>query len=185
MPSVNNVKLTGADGLNPWPRGPNHTGGYQLDGRFGTLQEQALGALLNHAQIQNAAAAATARRFDLVSARSVHESTRARAVRRDRRRAYAVARYRPAAQRARAAGQDGFTARALSVTAAPVSPRHRRPWFATTISSRSARGPSTPCPAAIQPQPCPPRLARNARTYEITLPNGTTTRRAPIPAARC
>ena len=39
--------------LNPWPRGPNATGGYQLDGRFLTLQEQALGALLNHAQIQN------------------------------------------------------------------------------------------------------------------------------------
>ena len=53
MPGVNNVKLTGPDGVNPWPRGPNPTGGYQLDGRFRTLQEQALGALVAHAQIQS------------------------------------------------------------------------------------------------------------------------------------
>src|SRR5262249_14191235 len=56
VPGVTDVKLTGADGINPWPRGPNPTGGYQLDGRFLTLQDQALGALLNHAEIQNAPA---------------------------------------------------------------------------------------------------------------------------------
>ena len=54
VPTVNDVKLTGPDGVNPWPRGPNHTGGYQLDARVATLQEQALGALINHAQVQNA-----------------------------------------------------------------------------------------------------------------------------------
>ena len=32
-------------------------------------------------------------------------------------------------------------------------------------------------PARFNLQPCPRRLARNARTYEITLPNGTTIRR--------
>jgi len=53
VPGVTDVKLTGADGLNPWPRGPNATGGYQLDGRIATLQEQALGALLHHAQVQS------------------------------------------------------------------------------------------------------------------------------------
>jgi cytochrome c peroxidase len=37
-----------------WPRGPNQAGGYQLDGRVATLQEQALGAFTNHAQAQNA-----------------------------------------------------------------------------------------------------------------------------------
>src|SRR5262245_39958547 len=30
VPGVNDVKLTGSDGLNPWPRDPNRTGGYQL-----------------------------------------------------------------------------------------------------------------------------------------------------------
>lgn len=52
VPTVNNVRLTGPDGVNPWPRGPNASGGYQLDGRFATLQEQALGALTAHAQVQ-------------------------------------------------------------------------------------------------------------------------------------
>ena len=40
VPSVNNVKLTGADGANPWPRGPNTTGGYQLDGRMATCRSR-------------------------------------------------------------------------------------------------------------------------------------------------
>ena len=52
-PSVNDVALTGADTGNPWPRGPNETGGYQLDARVATLQEQALGAFTNHAQVRN------------------------------------------------------------------------------------------------------------------------------------
>jgi len=52
VPSVNNVALTGPDDLNPWTRGPNAFGGYQLDGRVATLQEQALGALTNHARIE-------------------------------------------------------------------------------------------------------------------------------------
>jgi hypothetical protein len=52
VPTVNNVKLTGPDALNPWARDPNPSGGYQLDASFGSLQEQALGALHAHAEIQ-------------------------------------------------------------------------------------------------------------------------------------
>ena len=54
VPTVNDVALTGPDNGILWPRGPNETGGYQLDARFSTLQEQALAALTNHAQIQSA-----------------------------------------------------------------------------------------------------------------------------------
>jgi cytochrome c peroxidase len=54
VPTVNDVALTGPDDGILWPRGPNERGGYQLDGRVGTLQEQALAALTNHAQIQSA-----------------------------------------------------------------------------------------------------------------------------------
>ena len=53
VPTVNDVKLTGDDGENPWPRLPNQTGGYQLDARFADLQEQALAALRSHAEIRN------------------------------------------------------------------------------------------------------------------------------------
>ena len=53
VPTVNDVALTGPDSGVLWPRGPNDTGGYQLDARVATLQEQALGAFTNHAQVQN------------------------------------------------------------------------------------------------------------------------------------
>src|SRR6185503_5592145 len=54
VPTVNDVALTGPDGSDPvWARDPNRTGGYQLDARMGSLQQQALGALVNHAQAQN------------------------------------------------------------------------------------------------------------------------------------
>jgi len=54
VPSLMNVRITGPDGLPPFaPRGPHLTGGFQWDGRFGTLQEQALQAMLAHAQIES------------------------------------------------------------------------------------------------------------------------------------
>jgi len=51
VPTVNDVRLTGADDANPWPRGPNPASGYQLDARFATLQEQATGAFISHAEV--------------------------------------------------------------------------------------------------------------------------------------
>src|SRR3989442_509282 len=62
---IPNVAITGPDGVLPiWPpgaprvpimgqdpNGPNRQGGYQHDARFGTLQEQARGALFAHAQV--------------------------------------------------------------------------------------------------------------------------------------
>jgi cytochrome c peroxidase len=50
VPSILNVRMTGPDGTGPaWTRGPNLNGGYQLDGRIDTLQNQALSALRSHA----------------------------------------------------------------------------------------------------------------------------------------
>src|SRR4051812_5898240 len=61
---VLNVAITGPDNVLPiWPpaarvpimgqdpNGPNRQGGYQHDARFGSLQEQARGALIAHAQV--------------------------------------------------------------------------------------------------------------------------------------
>jgi cytochrome c peroxidase len=68
VPSVRNVAISGPDGMNPtWPApvpppfvqrgpgqvGPNTQGGYQLDGRIDTLQNQALAAFRAHAQVQS------------------------------------------------------------------------------------------------------------------------------------
>jgi len=48
---VLNVALTGPTVRNPGP-GPNTTGGYQLDARFGTLQSKRSARFLNHAQVR-------------------------------------------------------------------------------------------------------------------------------------
>jgi cytochrome c peroxidase len=45
------------------------------------------------------------------------------------------------------------------------------------ISSQCPRPVDTVAPARFNFAPCPPRLARNARTYEITMANGTKVRR--------
>jgi cytochrome c peroxidase len=59
VPSVLNVGVTGAAASStPWPRGPNPQGGYQLDARVDTLQDQAQGALVNHAEVAVAPPAA-------------------------------------------------------------------------------------------------------------------------------
>jgi hypothetical protein len=81
---VFNVAITGRDGVDPlWPDvprmpilgidpdGPNTRGGYQHDARFGTLQEQAHGALVAHAEIDAAPAAPTPRRPRCLSKHAV------------------------------------------------------------------------------------------------------------------
>ena len=62
------------------------------------------------------------------------------------------------------------SAPAASATAAPDSRPHRRPVVRFhDISSQCPRPVDTATPARFAFAPCPPRLARNARTYEITL----------------
>ena len=178
VPGVTDVKLTGADGLNPWPRGPNPTGGYQLDGRFLTLQEQALGALLSHAQIQNQPQPRLL--DDLSSFQRVlftNERVRALSAAIDQ----GVTPLPDADPPLNALEQQGKTVftrscaqchggPGQSTTQAPVIRFH-------DIFSQCPRPVDTVTPARFNLKPCPPRLARNARTYEITLPTGATIRR--------
>jgi len=52
VPSILDVAITGPDGVAPVSlRGPNPRGGYQLDARIDTLQNQALSALRAHASV--------------------------------------------------------------------------------------------------------------------------------------
>lgn len=177
VPGVADVKLTGSDGLNPWPRGPNVTGGYQLDGRFLTLQDQALGALLNHAEVQSAP---PERLLDDLSAfeRVLFTNERVRAM------SAAIDAGLPPpdadpplnglelqgkAVFARACGQC-HGGPGQSTAQAPVVRMH-------DISSQCPRPVDTVSPPRFNFLPCPPRLARNARIYEITMANGTKVRR--------
>lgn len=178
VPTVNDVKLTGPDGLNPWARDPNRSGGYQLDGRVADLQEQALGAFLNHAQVQSPP---PQRMLDDLAAfqRTLFTNPRVRAL------SDAVSAGTsplpdpdPPLTGLEQAGKIVF-ARACGVC-------HGGPGQSTTpvpvvryhdIVTQCPRPVDTVSPARFAFKPCPERLARNARTYEITLPNGTTVRR--------
>jgi len=179
VPTVMNVKLTGPDGTNPWARGPNASGGFQLDARLGTLQEQAAAALTNHAQIQ---ALPPARLLDDLTAfqNRLFSSPRVRALS-DAIRTGATSppdadpplnllQQQGKVVFTRACGQCHGGA-GQSTPLAPVIRYH-------DISSECPRPVDTVTPARWNFTPCPARLARNVNTYEITLPDGSVVRRA-------
>jgi cytochrome c peroxidase len=178
VPSVNNVALTGPDAVNPWPRGPGEFGGYQWDARVTTLQQQALGALTNHAAIEEAA---PQQLLDDLSAfqrvlftnhrvRRLSDALRAgtsplpetdRPLTRLERRGKVVF-DRACTQCHGGPGQ--------STPQAPVVRYH-------DIATQCPRPVDAATPARFAFAACAPGLARNARTYEITLANGTKVRR--------
>lgn len=178
VPGVTDLKLTGADGLNPWPRGPNPMGGYQLDGRVLTLQDQALGALLNHAQVQNP----PQQRLldDLSSFQRIlftNERVRALSAAIDQ----GVMPLPDVDPRLNALEQQGKAVFTRSCAQCHGGAGQSTPQVPVVrlhdISSQCPRPVDTATPTRFNFLPCPPRLARNARTYEITLPTGAKIRR--------
>jgi cytochrome c peroxidase len=183
VPGVADLKLTGASGQNPWPRGPNATGGYQLDGRFLTLQEQALGALLSHAEVQNAP---SQRLLDDLNAfqRVLFTNERVRALSDALDKGLTpLPNADPPLSALEEQGKTVFTRACTqchggagqSTAQAPALRLH-------DISSQCPRPVDVRPAEVVTPErfnfvACPPRLARNARTYEITRPDGSTIRR--------
>jgi len=178
VPSVNNVALTGPDDVNPWPRGPNEFGGYQLDARVTTLQEQALGALTHHAQIQGAA---PPQLLDDLSSfqRVLFTNHRVRELT-DAVRAGAAPLPDPDVH------LDALEEQGKVVFVRACAQCHGGPGQSTPQAPVIRfHDIATQCPAPVDTAtpprfvfpPCPPQLARNARTYEITLANGTKIRR--------
>ena len=177
VPTVNDVKLTGTDGQNPWPRDPNRSGGYQLDGRFADLQEQGLGALLSHAQVQKPP---PQRMLDDLAAfqRTLFTNNRVRALSAAIDVGTTLPDVDPPLSGLEQAGKTVFTRACAqchggpgqSTTQAPVVRYH-------DIVTQCPRPVDTLSPPRFNFKPCPERLARNKRTYEITLPSGTTMRR--------
>ena len=161
VPSVNDVALTGPDiGASVWPRDPNPSGGYQLDARLGTLQEQALGALVNHAQIQQAA---PPRLLDDLASfqRVLFTNHRVRALADAVRTGCAgTARSGSAAQPAGAAGQGGVRTRLR-----PVS------WRPRTVDARVS---GQPVHQHLEPMPASGRyrIARSIRVRAVSARAG-------------
>lgn len=178
VPGVTDLKLTGADSVNPWPRGPNPSGGFQLDGRFLTLQEQALGALVAHAQIQSPP---QQRLLDDLSSfqRVLFTNERVRAL------SEAVEAgisplpdVDPRLNALELQGKAVFTRSCAQCHGGPGQSTPQLPVVRMhDIATQCPRPVDAVIPARFNFKPCPPRLARNARTYEITQANGTTVRR--------
>jgi hypothetical protein len=180
VPSVNNVKLTGPDertGL--WPRGPNPDGGYQLDARMASLQEQALGALTHHAQIQSPP---SQQMLDDLAAfqRVLFTNTRIRALS-DAVDAgvFPLPDPDPPLSELEQQGKVVFERACAHCHGGPGQSTPQPPVVIryADINTQCPRPVDTVQPARFAFAPCPERLARNARTYEVTLIDGTTVRR--------
>jgi cytochrome c peroxidase len=183
VPGVTDLKLTGADGVNPWFRGPSPTGGYQLDGRFANLQEQALGALLSHAQIHNPP---EQRVLDDLSAfqRVLFTNERVRVLSDTiDKGVLPLPETDPPLNALEQQGKTVFVRACAQCHGGPGQSTPQTPVIRLhDISTQCPRPLDTRAADIVSPErfnfaACPPRLARNARTYEITRADGSTLRR--------
>ncbi len=189
---VNNVAITGPDGVPPiWPpgaprvpimgvdpNGPNRQGGYQHDARFGTLQEQARGALFAHAQVT---VEPPVRMLDDLSAfqRTLFSSQGVELL------AAAILSGSatlpdpdPELNELEQQGKAIFNRACATCHGGALHPSTSTP-DATLSGIRTIMRyfiiqTACPRPATDGFAPCSQRLARNARTYRITLADGTT-----------
>ena len=165
VPSVNDVALTGLDGFAPvWPRDPNPTGGYQLDARIASLQEQALGALINHAQIQDAVPQGML--DDLASfQRVLFTSHRVRALADAVRTGAPLPDPDPPLNELEQQGKVVFERACTQCHGGPGQSTGQLPVVRYhDISTQCPRPIDTVSPARFAFVPCPNRLQRNART---------------------
>ncbi|MGZ8851940.1 MAG: hypothetical protein ACXW2X_00990 [Thermoanaerobaculia bacterium] len=185
---VFNVAITGPDAVAPiWPpgaprvpimgqepNGPNRQGGYQHDARFGTLQEQARGALFAHAQVLSEPP--TRMLDDLAAFQKTLFSSRGVEVL-----AKAILSGSttfpdpdPKLSDLEQQGKVVFTracAQCHGGTLHPGTSTAETNFVRPIVRYHNIQ---TACPHPVTDEyaPCPQRLARNARTYRITLANG-------------
>ena len=178
VPTVNDVALTGPDALAPvWSRDPNPTGGYQLDARVASLQEQALGAFINHAQIQDAV---PQRMLDDLASfqRVLFTSHRVRALADAVRTGAPLPDPDPPLNELEEQGKVVFERACGQCHGGPGQSTGQVPVVRFhDIASQCPRPVDTVSPARFAFAPCPDRLQRNARIYEITQPTGAKIRR--------
>jgi len=184
---VFNVAISGPDGVLPiWPpaprvpimgqdpNGPNRQGGYQHDARFATLQEQARGALFAHAEVTveppvgilDDLAAFQQTLFSSAGIERLSEAILSGSTFLDP---------DPKLTELEAQGKIVFTRACAQCHGGPSHPSTSTPDAALVRPPVRYHSIAAACPRPVTDGflPCPPRLARNARTYQITLANGT------------
>ncbi len=188
---VFNVAITGPDNVAPsWPpgaprvpimgqdpNGPNRQGGYQHDARFSTLQEQARGALFDHAQLtvepkQSLLNDLAAFQQTLFSSPGVERLAKAISAG-----SMPFPDPDPELNELEQQGKKIFNRSCAQCHGGTLHPSGSTPDMAIVrpiIARYSNIQSPCPRPATDDFSPCAQRLARNARTYRITLANGTT-----------
>jgi cytochrome c peroxidase len=186
---VFNVAITGPDGVAPvWPpgaprapivgqdpNGPNRQGGYQHDARFGTLQEQARGALFAHAQVT---AEPPQRMLDDLAAfqetlfSSPGVELLAGAIRSG---STSFPDPDPELDELEQQGKMVFNRSCAQCHGGALHPSGSTPEATIVRPIVRYHNIQTACPrpATDGYAPCPPQLARNARTYRITRADGS------------
>lgn len=163
VPSVVNVSVSGRDAqTSAWPRGPNPQGGYQLDGRVDTLENQARAALIDHEEITNAPPPR------LLADISAYE----RGLR---------ATPEPALSPLEAAGKTVFERACGQCHGGPgmSTPLHGEQTILRFHDDQAScpRSVDTASPPRWSFAPCSSDLAAHASTYQISFPDGFTLRR--------
>ena len=184
---VMNVAITGPDAVLPiWPpgapraaimgqdpNGPNRQGGYQHDARFETLQEQARGALFAHAQVS---VEPQTRLLDDLAAfqQTLFSSPGVEALASAILSGSAFPDPDPELNEIEQQGKAVFTRACAQCHGGPSHPSTSTPDAALVrpIVRYHSIASACPRPGTDGFSACPPRLARNARTYRITLANG-------------
>lgn len=185
---VLNVAITGPDDVDPiWPpglprvpilgqdpNGPNRRGGFQHDARFATLQEQARGALFAHAQVS----VEPSERMldDLAAFQQTLFSSRGvkRLAGEIRSGSQFFSDPDPELDELEERGKQVFTRACAQCHGGTLHPSTSTPDAALVRPIVRYHNIQSACPrpATDGYSPCPPRLARNARTYRIGLANG-------------
>ena len=186
---VLNVAITGPDAVAPtWPpgaprvpimgqdpNGPNRQGGYQHDARFGTLQEQARGALFAHAQVS--AEPPTRMLNDLAAFQQTLFSSSslellAKAILSG---SNPFPDADPELNELEQQGKSVFNRACAQCHGGTLHPSGSTPETAIVRPIVRYHNIQTACPHPGTDgfSPCPQRLNRNGRTYQITLVNGT------------
>ena len=186
---VLNVAITGPDGVAPiWPppaqarepimgqdpNGPNRQGGYQHDARFGTLQEQARGALFAHAQVS---VEPPVRMLDDLAAfqQTLFSSAGVDLLAKAILSGSTFPDPDPELNELEQRGKTVFNRACAQCHGGTLHPSGSTPEAAIVRPIVRYHNIQTPCPrpATDGLAPCPERLARNARTYRITRADGS------------
>jgi hypothetical protein len=185
---VLNVAISGPDGVLPmWPPaprvpilgqdpdGPNTQGGYQHDARFGTLQEQARGALFAHAQISvepplRMLDDLAAFQHTLFSSRGVKKLAKAILSG-----STSFPDPDPELNEVETQGKAVFNRACAQCHGGTLHPSTSTPDVTLVRPPVRYHNIQTACPRPAPDGflPCPARIERNARTYQIARADGT------------